>query len=55
MMMMAAMKVIPSYFPTKVWHPNVDHKTGEVCLVDIPPSLLLIKILIHYQVGEGRN
>jgi len=36
-------------FLTKVWHPNVDHKTGEVCLVDIPPSLLLIKILIHYQ------
>ena len=37
-------------FLTKIWHPNVDHKTGEVCLVDIPPSLLLIKILIHYQV-----
>jgi len=36
-------------FLTKIWHPNVDHKTGEVCLVDIPPSLLLIKILIHYQ------
>jgi len=36
-------------FLTKIWHPNVDHKTGEVCLQDIPPSLLLIKILIHYQ------
>ena len=46
-------------FLTKIWHPNVDHKTGEVCLVDIPPSLLLIKILIHYQVdrckGNARN
>ena len=46
-------------FLTKIWHPNVDHKTGEVCLVDIPPSLLLIKILIHYQVetwkGNAQN
>jgi len=37
-------------FLTKIWHPNVDHRTGEACLIDIPPSLLLIKILIHFQV-----
>ena len=37
-------------FLTRIWHPNVDHKTGEVCLVDIPNALPLNKILIHYQV-----
>jgi ubiquitin-protein ligase len=37
-------------FLTKIWHPNVDHRTGAVCLINIPPSLLLVKMLIHFQV-----
>ena len=48
--------VAPKFrFITKVWHPNVNHLTGDVCLVDVPPSLPLVKMLIHFQVNFRFN
>ena len=37
-------------FVTKIWHPNVDHRTGEVCVTGVGPIIILVKMLIHFQV-----
>lgn len=42
---------VPTFrFITKIWHPNVNHLTGEACLIEVPTSLTLLKLLIHFQV-----
>merc|ERR1719481_96663 len=50
--------IIPSLYPfrapcckflTRIWHPNVDHRTGEVCLLEMSASLHFIKLLLHFQ------